>query len=322
MIPSKSTLNIVFMGSPTFAVPILEQLARHYAVVGVVTQPDRPAGRGNKLTPPPIKEVANRLGIPVIQPLRLSEPAAMSQLEQWQPDLIVVAAFGQILKPNVLNLPPFGCVNVHASLLPRWRGAAPIAAAILHGDPESGITIMKMDEGVDTGLILSQRAIPISDSDNCLTLSVRLAELGAQLLLETLPDYLEGKITPQQQDHQKATYAPMLKKEHGELDFHQPAIDLWRKVRAFYPWPAAFTYLDGKHLIIHEVSPIEIAHDFPIGQTVRYQKKAAVATAKGLLELVKVQPSGKKLISGSDLINGYRDWGKIVLPDHGNHLSK
>lgn len=319
MIHSNSTPRIVFMGSPTFAVPILEQLAHHYPVVGVITQPDRLAGRGNKLTPPPIKEAANRLRIPVIQPLRLSEPDAMSQLEQWQPDLIVVAAFGQILKPNVLNLPPFGCVNVHASLLPRWRGAAPIAAAILHGDEESGITIMKMDEGVDTGPILRQRAIPIFDTDNSLTLSSRLAELGAQLLLETLPDYLDGKIVPQEQDHQKATYAPLLKKENGELDFHQTATELWRKVRAFYPWPAAFTYLDGKHLIIHEARPLEISHDYPIGQTVRFQKKAAVATAKGLLELVKVQPGGKKPIFGSDLINGYRDWGKIVLPDHGNH---
>jgi len=314
--------RIVFMGSPSFAVPILEHLAERYNVIGVVTQPDRPAGRGNKLTSPPVKEVAERLALPYIQPTRLSEPTAIRQLETWRPDLIVVAAFGQILKPNVLNLPPHGCINVHASLLPRWRGAAPIAAAILHGDPETGITIMKMDEGIDTGPILRQQATPILDSDNSLTLSARLADLGARLLLETLPDYLEGKIVPREQDHQQATYAPMLKKEQGELDFHQPAIHLWRKVRAFYPWPSAFTYLNGKHLIVHEASALEVEHNYPIGQTVRYQKKAAIATARGLLELIKVQPSGKNPISGSDLINGYRDWGKIVLPDYGKGLSK
>ncbi|MCS6906590.1 MAG: methionyl-tRNA formyltransferase [Anaerolineales bacterium] len=306
--------RIVFMGSPNFAVPILQRLAEQYNVVGVVTQPDRPAGRGRTLTAPPVKELAVKLGIPFIQPQRLSEPSAMSQLEQWRPDLIVVAAFGQILKPPVLNLPPYGCVNVHASLLPRWRGAAPIPYAILHGDQETGITIMKMDEGVDTGPILSQRAVPILDTDNTLSLTIRLAEIAAELLPETLADYLTGKLTPREQDHKQATYAPMLKKEQGELDFSQSAVSLWRKVRAFYPWPSAFTFLNGKHLIIHEALPIAFEHEYPVGQTLCFQKKAAVATAEGLLELVKVQPSGKKPISGPDLINGYREWGRIVLP--------
>lgn len=318
MVNLESFSRIVFMGSPAFAVPILERLYQHYRVVGVVTQPDRPAGRGNRLTPPPVKEVAIRLGIPFIQPKRLSEIAAMSQLEQWQPDLIVVAAFGQILKPDVLDLPPYGCINVHASLLPRWRGAAPIPAAILNGDKETGITIMKMDEGIDTGPILCQKAIPILDSDSSLSLSIRLAELGSGLILEALRDYLDGKIVPKEQDNEKATYAPMLKKEEGELDFSQPAESLWRKVRAYFPWPSAFTYLSGNRLIIHEAYPIQVGHDYPRGQTIRYQKRAAVATAKGLLELRKVQPSGKKPISGSDLLNGYREWGEISLPHWGN----
>ena len=322
MVFAGSSPRIVFMGSPAFAVPILERLAQQAAVVGVVTQPDRPAGRGNRLTPPPVKEVSIRLGIPFIQPQRLSDPAALTQLKHWQPDLIVVAAFGQILKPDVLDLPPYGCLNVHASLLPRWRGAAPIPAAILHGDQETGITIMKMDPGVDTGPILRQKAIPILDSDNASSLSARLSEVGAELLLETLADYLAGKIVPQEQDNEKATYAPMLKKEDGELDFHQSTAYLWRKVRAFNPWPSAYTHLEGNPLIIHEALPIEIEHDYPIGQTVRFQKKAAVATAKGLLELVTVQPSGKKPISGRDLINGYREWGQIILPHWGNQPQK
>lgn len=322
MVKFRETPRIVFMGSPDFAVPTLEKLAQWYPVVGVVTQPDRPAGRGNKITPPPIKEVAIRLGIPYIQPERLSEPTAINQLEQWRPDLIVVAAFGQILKSKVLNLPPYGCINVHASLLPRWRGAAPIAAAILHGDQETGITIMKMDEGVDTGPILRQQSLPILDSDTSHTLSVRLAQLGAELLIATLSDYLEGKIVPQEQDHEKATYAPMLKKEEGELDFHQPAVSLWRKVRAFNPWPSAFTYLEGERLIVHEASPLDVEHHYPIGQTVRYHKRAAVATLNGLIEFVKVQPSGKRPISGSDFINGYRGWGEVILPHWGDQQPK
>lgn len=322
MVTSAQFLRIVFMGSPDFAVPSLRSLAQQYNVVGVVTQPDRPAGRGNRLTPPPVKELAIQLGLPLIQPQRLSEPAAQSQLEQWQPDLIVVAAFGQILKKNVLELPRWGCINVHASLLPRWRGAAPIPAAILHGDCETGITIMKMDEGVDTGPILRQKAIPILDHDNSYSLSKRLAEIGAELLLETLPDYLDGKIIPQEQDHNRATYAPMLKKEEGELDFNQSAESLWRKVRAYNPWPSAFTYLEGSRLIIHEAAPIEIEHNYPNGQTLRYQKKAAIATANGLLELITVQPSGKKPISGNDLINGYRHWGQVILPHRRNQTEE
>ncbi len=318
MSETQSYPRLVFMGSPAFAVPILECLSHNYCVIGVVTQPDRPAGRGKSLTPPPIKELALKLGIPIIQPTRLSEPAAMQQLEVWQPDLIVVAAFGQILKPSVLNLPAFGCINVHASLLPRWRGAAPIPAAILHGDFETGITIMKMDEGVDTGPILRQKACPILSSDNSLTLSMRLSEIGAELLTETLPEYLAGKIHPQEQDHSQATYAPMLKKEEGELDFHQDVDYLWRKVRAFNPWPSAFTFLDGKRLIIHEAYPLMTEHSYPLGQTIVLQKRAAIATARGLLELIKVQPSGKKPISGIDLMNGYREWGQVILPHWGN----
>ncbi len=201
------------MGSPDFAVPTLRTLAAYYQVVGVVTQPDRELGRGRAIKSPPIKMLATELGLNVIQPEKLRASEAMDQLRIWSPDLIVVAAFGQILKPDVLALPLHGCVNVHASLLPRWRGAAPIQAAILAGDSQTGVTIMKMDQGVDTGALINQRAVKIEDDDTAGSLSEKLSHLGADLLNETLPRYLSGELQPQSQEEVKASYAPMLKKK-------------------------------------------------------------------------------------------------------------
>ena len=241
-------VRIVFMGSPEFAVPVLRKLSAQYPVVGVVTQPDRPAGRGRVLTPPPIKILANELNLPIIQPRRLSESDALEQLHLWSPELIIVAAFGQILKPVVLDLPHYCCINVHASLLPRWRGAAPIQAAILNGDETTGITIMRMDPGIDTGPILSQHPLPISPEDTAGTLSSKLAELGADLLIETLPAYLTGRRLPEPQDESLATYAPMIKKEDGLLDFTATAANLERKIRAFNPWPGSYTFWNGQML--------------------------------------------------------------------------
>lgn len=238
-------LRLVFMGSPDFAVPTLRALAAQYAVVGVVTQPDRPAGRGMTLTPPPVKLVAEELRIPLIQPQKLRQPEAVQQLKDWNPDLIVVSAFGQILRPEVLDLPRQGCINVHASLLPRWRGAAPIQAAILAGDAQAGVTIMKMDPGLDTGPMLSQRAIPIDAEDTGGSLLQKLSHLGGELLLETLPGYISGEIQPQPQPETGSTYAPMLKKEDGLLDFTRPAAELERKIRAFQPWPGTTVAWDG-----------------------------------------------------------------------------
>ncbi len=303
--------NVVFMGSPEFALPTLQALAEHYNVTGVVTQPDRPAGRGRKLVSPPIKVLAQRLGIPVTQPRRLrNDPAALAQLQAWHPDLIVVAAFGQILPPEVLDLPPHGSINVHASLLPRWRGAAPIQAALLHGDAQTGITIMKMDPGLDTGPILSQRAIPIAADDTAGALSEKLAQLGAELLIETLPPYLSGELQPQPQDDSAATYAPMLKKEQGLLDFGQPAEQLARQVRAFNPWPGAFMLWNDMRLIVHQAHAVEHPAAQP-GQTLRFHKLPAVGTSQGLLVLDQVQPAGRKRISGKVFLNGARDWGRV-----------
>ncbi|HLY27951.1 MAG TPA: methionyl-tRNA formyltransferase, partial [Aggregatilineales bacterium] len=235
--------RVVFMGTPDFAVPPLRALldTLDFTVVGVVTQPDRPSGRGKALQQSPVKQLAVAAGIAVIQPEKLREPGAFEQLQALEPEIIVVAAFGQILRQNVLDLPRFGCINVHASLLPRWRGAAPIQASIRAGDIQTGITIMVMEAGLDTGPMLSQRAIPILPDDTGLTLHDKLADLGGPLLVETLRAYLRGEIAPKPQDESQQTYAPMLKKDEGHIDWTQSAENIERQVRAFDPWPGTFT---------------------------------------------------------------------------------
>lgn len=295
------------MGSPDFAVPILAALAVKYPVVGVVTQPDRPVGRGGILRSPAVKDAAVALGIPVIQPERLRQPEAMQQLVEWVPDVIVVAAFGQILRAAILDLPPYGCVNVHGSLLPRWRGAAPIQASLLAGDPETGITIMKMDQGVDTGPILSHRSIPISPQETGGSLFKKLSMLGAELLLDTLPGYLNGEIVPTQQSELDVTYAPMLKKEDGFLDFHQPAASLERRVRAMHPWPGAYFEWSGGILKVLRASTLDTKSP-GVGSRLKVRDCPAIGTAEGILLLEEVQPAGKKPMLGSAFLAGARTW--------------
>jgi methionyl-tRNA formyltransferase len=301
--------RIVFMGSPEFATPSLRALVQEYQVVGVVTQPDRPAGRGQSLTPPPVKILSEQLNLACIQPRRLREPEAMRQLQDWKPDLIVVVAFGQILRPEVLDLPPYGCLNVHASLLPRWRGAAPIQAAILHGDTQTGVTIMKLDPGIDSGPTLTQRIETIRSDDTAGSLAQRLSVCGAELLLETIHPYLEGKLNPQRQDESLATYAPQLKKEDGRLDFYKPALDLARRVQAFNPWPGAYTYWQGQILKIHRSHAVD-APPLPPGQSVIYQGMPAMASIQGWLVLEELQPAGKKPMPGKSFLQGAKSWGK------------
>jgi methionyl-tRNA formyltransferase len=306
-----SLARIVFMGSPDFAVPILEALSKHCSILGVVTQPDRPAGRGGTLKPPAVKEAALRLGLPVIQPERLRQPETMDQLRAWAPDVIVVAAFGQILRQDVLDLPPFGCVNVHASLLPRGRGAAPIQAAILAGDAETGVTIMKMDSGIDTGPIISQRSIPIAEDETGGSLFEKLSALGADLLLEILPRYLSGEIIPQPQPEEGATYAPMLKKEDGLLDFTLFADELERRVRAMHPWPGAYFEWQGQPLKVHKAHADAILTYVlqPSGtHWVQNDWPAVVAKGNSILVLDEVQPAGKKPMPGKAFLAGARDW--------------
>ena len=298
--------RVVFMGSPVFAVATLSKLGSAYDVVGVVTQPDRPAGRGRQLKAPAIKVLAEEMKLPFIQPQRLRAPEAMDQLRAWSPELIVVAAFGQILRPEVLALPPLGCINVHASLLPRWRGAAPIQAALLAGDAETGITIMKMDEGVDTGGILLQAAVPIGPGDTGGSLTTKLASLGADLLLEALPRYIGGELKPQPQENGAATYAPMLKKDAGLLDPTQPAGKLARLVMAFNPSPGAFLVSDGLNLKVHRAHAESISAS--PGRQLVYAGQPAIGTSDGILVLDEVQPAGKKPMEGRAFLAGARSW--------------
>ena len=296
------------MGSPDFALPSLRALANSYQVLGVVTQPDRQSGRGRELKAPPVRKLALELSLPVIQPERLRQPDAMDQLRDWAPDLIVVAAFGQILRKDVLELPRFGCLNVHASLLPRWRGAAPINAAILHGDEETGVTIMKMDAGLDTGPTLTQRSIRLSRDDTAGSVTESLSRVGADLLIETLPDYLSGKVQPTPQPDEGVTYAPMLKKEEGRLDFTRAAEELERRVRAFNPWPGAFMDFEGTMLKVHRAHVDE--GNVPAGKRLVWRDQPAVGAGGGIFVLDEVQPPGKKSMSGKAFSSGARNWVK------------
>ncbi len=305
------SVRIVFMGSPEYAIPSLNSLLESYDLVGIVTQPDKPAGRNQVLTPPPVKLWALDNGIPFIQPSRLREPQAMEQLHAWNPDIIIVAAFGQILRKDVLTLPFHGCVNVHASLLPRWRGAAPIQASILNGDPITGVTIMQMDPGIDTGPILSQRSMQISSDDISLTISQKLSVLGAELLIETLPGYLQGVISPIIQDENLATYAPMIKKEEGMLDFSNSSTYLSNMVRAFNPWPGTYTIWQGqvfKVLKAHAVSILDSTSNLQIGRRKIYQGLPAFTTPDGYLVLDEVQPAGRKPTTAKNFLQGARNW--------------
>ncbi|HEY4692342.1 MAG TPA: methionyl-tRNA formyltransferase [Bellilinea sp.] len=310
-IVAMNTVRTVFMGSPEFARSILKGLIGEYNLVGVVTQPDRPAGRGKVLTPPPVKVLAQEAGLAVMQPERLRRPEAFDQLAAWQPELIVVAAFGQILRQNVLDLSKWGCINVHASLLPRWRGAAPIQTAILHGDSHTGVTIMKMDAGIDTGGILAQRSIAIDPLDNAASLTLKLADIGATLLLETLPGYLAGAIQPAAQDESLATYAPMIKKEDGLLDFSQPAELLHHKVRAYNPWPGTSFVWDGQTLKVLR-SSVSDSDKIQAGQRGIIHGMPAVGTTQGALILEEIQPAGKKPMPGKVFLNGARNWTNTI----------
>jgi len=299
--------RVVYMGTPTFAVPALAALDDEYEVVGVVTQPDRPAGRGRRLAALPVKEEALARGLPVFQPRTLRTPEALAKLAGWQPDLIVVVAFGQILRAPVLELPAHGCLNVHASLLPAYRGAAPIAAAILAGETATGVTIMRLDEGMDTGPVLAQATCMIDAQDTTATLGVKLAELGARTLIETLPHWLAGRIQPQQQDEALATCCRPLVKTDGRLDWAQSAAALERRIRATDPWPGAYTTWRGQRLKVLAARPLPDwqGGDQP-GQVVVLETGIGVTTGKGALELLEVQLAGKKPMAAGVFSRGQR----------------
>jgi len=296
------------MGTPEFAVPTLRSLDEQHQVVGVVTQPDRKAGRGRKLVESPVKQVALDRGLPLFQPGTLRGPEPLAHLAAWHPDAIVVAAFGQLLPGPVLDLPPHGCLNVHASLLPRYRGAAPIAAAILNGETVTGITIMRMDEGLDTGPILAQAESPIAPDDTTGSLTAKLAELGAGLLLKTLEGWLEGAVQAQPQDDAHATYCSQLEKEDGLLDWGQPAAYLDRQIRACDPWPGAFARWQGQRLKVLRARPLPgWQGEGQPGQVMEMGKAISVVTGEGALELLEVQLAGKKPMPAAVFARGQRD---------------
>ncbi|HEX6825496.1 MAG TPA: methionyl-tRNA formyltransferase [Nitrospiraceae bacterium] len=301
-------MRLVFMGTPDFAVASLEALLRSEdPVVGVVTQPDRPKGRGNILTPSPVKLLARQAQIPLLQPLKMKDPEFLKTLVGWKPDLIVVAAFGRILPPAILSLPSLGCINVHGSLLPKYRGAGPIQWAIINGETETGVTTMQMDEGMDTGAMLLQEAIPITSDDTAGSLSERLAQLGGRLLVETIARLKAGTLVPRPQDASQATMAPLLKKEDGVIDWTLPAAVLANRVRGLSPWPGAYTTIvGGDRWTIWRALALPGPVTKPPGMVVAVTTKAIhVATGAGVLAVTELQPANSRRMAVSQYLAGH-----------------
>ncbi len=300
------SLKVVFMGTPDFAVPSLKALkSEGYEIPLVITQPDRPAGRGKKLRPPSVKVLAQELGLRVYQPEKVKENQELKEiLEGIKPDLIVVAAYGKILPEWLLDLPKYGTINVHASLLPKYRGASPIQWAILNGEAETGITIMKVIPELDAGPILSQGKVKIEEEDNAKTLHDKLANLGAELLIKTIPKFVSGEIKPVPQDETKATYCPQIRKEMGRVNWQEGSREIFNRVRAFYPWPCAFTSFKGRGIKLLKVRPVE--GEGEPGEVIGVKEGLKVATGEGALLIERLKPEGKKEISGEEFIRGYR----------------
>jgi methionyl-tRNA formyltransferase len=295
------------MGTPGFGVPTLERLVySEHQVVAVYTGMDKLAGRGRVTTSSPVKRVAQEHGLVIVQPRRLGDKVEVERLANLKPDAIVVAAFGQILPQEVLDIPKFGCLNLHPSRLPRHRGASPIATAILVGDEETGVTIMLMDAGMDTGPVLSQKGVPIHSEDTAESLEARLALLGSDLLMETLPQWFERRLLPQPQKEEDATYTRPILKSDGEIDWSLPATELWRRVRAFYPWPGCFTLWQGKVLKILEA--VALPGQAEPGRVVLLppHPQVGVGTREGILGLRRIQLEGKKAMSPAEFLRGQR----------------
>ncbi|MCG3777965.1 MAG: Methionyl-tRNA formyltransferase [Nitrospira sp.] len=301
-------MNIVFMGTPDFAAVSLNALLQSDdVVVGVVTQPDRPKGRGQVLTPSPVKLLAQQEKIPLLQPLKMKDPEFLATLAGWKPDFIAVTAFGRILPPAILSLPPRGCLNVHGSLLPKYRGAGPIQWAIINGERETGITTMLMDEGMDTGAMLLQEAIPITDDDTAGTLSLRLGELGGRLLVETIARFKAGTLVPRPQDSSQATMAPLLKKEDGAIDWTLSAAALANRVRGLAPWPGASTAVPGgDRWRIWRARALPDSATKPPGTVVAVTSEAIhVATGEGVLALLEVQSANSRRMAVAQYMAGH-----------------
>jgi methionyl-tRNA formyltransferase len=301
-------MRLVFMGTPDFAAASLEALLRSDdSVVGVVTQPDRPKGRGQIFTPSPVKLLAQREQIPLLQPLKMKDPEFLHALAGWKPDLIAVAAFGRILPPAILSFPLRGCINVHGSLLPKYRGAGPIQWAIINGETETGITTILMDEGMDTGAMLLQEAVPITLDDTAGTLSSRLAEIGGRLLVETIARLKAGTLAPRPQDASRATLAPLLKKKDGAIDWTLPATALANRVRGLSPWPGSYTAVaGGDSWTIWRVLALPGPVTKPPGVIVAVTNEAIhVATGDGILAVMELQPANSRRMTASQYLAGH-----------------
>lgn len=299
--------RIVFFGSPEFAIPSLEALYENEDLKAVVTQPDKPKGRGLKTSPSPVKVWALSKGLKVLEPLKLKDPQFIETIKQFSPDLIVVCAYGKILPKELLEIPKFGCWNIHASLLPKYRGASPINWAILEGERETGVTIMLMDEGLDTGPILLQKKIEISEDDSAITLSQKLAQLGKEAILSAIELHKKGQLKPISQPEEGISWAPILKKEDGFFTFEEPAKIIERKVRALLPWPTAYTYYKNKLLKIFSAKAISSYHNEKPGTILDISKEGIlVATSENAILLKEVQLEGKKKISAYEFACGQR----------------
>ncbi|HMU55286.1 MAG TPA: methionyl-tRNA formyltransferase [Nitrospira sp.] len=300
-------MRIVFMGTPDFAVPSLEALLNSDDdVVGVVTQPDRPKGRGQTLAFSPVKDLALRRQIPILQPTKMKDPDFLAALRKWDADVIAVAAFGRILPPSILSLPHNGCVNVHGSLLPRYRGAAPIQWAIINGETETGITTMLMDEGMDTGAILLQERLSIELQDTAGSLSVRMAALGGRLLIETLKRLKSGTLTPRPQDNSQATLAPILKKEDGLVDWNLPARVLADRIRGLTPWPGAYTFSHADRWVLWNATSLSEPVSAAPGTIVNVSKgELRIATGDGLLAVTELQVANSRRMTVAQYLAGH-----------------
>lgn len=303
-------MKLIFMGTPEFAVPTLARLILDgHEIAAVFTQPDKPAGRGNKMHPPPVKMLALDHDIAVHQPAKIKiNEEVRAVFERIAPRACVVAAYGRILPEWLLAIPELGCINVHASLLPRYRGAAPINWAIARGERETGITIMQMDKGMDTGPVLSMRATPIGEEETANELSARLSQIGAELLSETLPLIERSEITPLAQNNDEATYAPMLKREDGVIDWRMTAREIAHRVRGFQPWPGTYTIFRGGRLILWKAREVDFQHHAEPATIIRMEKSgvAVACAAETALVIEEIQIEGKRRVSAKDFINGSR----------------
>lgn len=303
-------MKIVFMGTPDYAAGALKALLETgHEVVAAVTQPDKPKGRSGEPVCTPVKICAQEAGIPVMQPRRIKNPEAVAELKDYPADLYIVAAFGQILSQEILDIPRLGCLNIHASLLPKYRGASPIQHAIIDGEKETGVTIMQMDVGIDTGDMLYKKSIPIEDDDNYETLHDKLTALGGKAITEALALLEQGKLIPEKQDDALSCYAPLIEKEFGRLDFTKPAVELDRLIRGVTPWPSAFTSYRGRQLKIWRAVPGLSVNTFARepGEIVKVEKDAVtIATGEGALRILELQLEGKKRMAAQDFLRGVR----------------